>query len=303
MEKTDITSSVSPRDVFLNLLIVSMIYGSIISFIILTHQYINFLIPDNLDHYYYSNTLNSIILSMSSLIVLFPIFLFLSWLINKDFLMNPAKRKFSLRKWLIYLTLFLASITIIIDLILLLYNYLNGELTNRFLFKILIVLIVTIVVFGYYTWELRKKNNTPTKNKIFASIAGFLIIAVILFGFLIIGTPAHQRNLRMDERRVYDLVMIQNEILYYFERNGNLPENLDMLQISVPVDPKTGRHYEYIIEDDYTFRLCANFDTDSQAKSPIANQPIRPYDPYMQDWSHTSGNYCFERMADSTFFN
>ncbi len=302
MENINKTSSVSPRDVFLNLLIVAMVYGTIISFIVLTHQYINFLIPDNIDYYYYSNTLNSIILSMSSLIVLFPIFIFLSWLINKDFLINPRKRKFGLRKWLIYLTLFLASITIIIDLIVLIYNFLNGELTNRFLFKILIVLIVTITVFGYYTWELRKKSNTPSKNKLFSSLAGILILAVIVSGFLLIGTPSHQRDLRMDERRVNDLMMLQNEVLYYFERNGNLPQNIDMLQITAPVDPDTGKYYEYIIVDEHSFRLCAHFATDNQAKTPFVNQQVRYYDPYMQDWSHTSGQYCFERKADSAYF-
>jgi len=104
---------------------------------------------------YSSGVNNAIRWSAAILIVAFPVYLLMMWLINKDIALMPARRELRVRKWLGYLTLFIAAITAIIDVGTLVYNLLGGELTTRFILKILVVLAVAATVFFYYLRELR----------------------------------------------------------------------------------------------------------------------------------------------------
>jgi len=142
----------TPKDFFLHLLNITTFYIAVINFITLFIQYINVLFPDLLN-FYYTGMTNSVRLSMSILLIAVPVYILTSWMIGKDLKENPDKRELGLRKWLIYLTLFVAAITIIVDLITLVNNFLSGELTIQFFLKTAVVLIVAVSVFGYYIWD------------------------------------------------------------------------------------------------------------------------------------------------------
>jgi uncharacterized membrane protein len=98
-------------------------------------------------------------LAVASLIVAFPLYLWLSNLTLKAIKADPEKRGSKIRKWLTYVTLFIAAGVLIGDLISLLFNLLGGELTLRFLLKTLVVLLVAGTVFGYYIWDLRQEEK------------------------------------------------------------------------------------------------------------------------------------------------
>ena len=66
-------------------------------------------------------------------------------------------KELKVRKGLGYLTLFIAAILAIIDVSTLVYNLLGGEITIRFILKVLVVLAVAAVVFFYYLKEMRSK--------------------------------------------------------------------------------------------------------------------------------------------------
>src|SRR3989338_3431008 len=142
-----------PKDVFYHLLSIVTLYMSAISFITLLFSLINQWFPDPLSYAYGVN--ESIRWSAAILIVSFPVYLLLMWLINKDIAMDPARRELRVRKWLGYLTLFIAAITAIVDVATLVYNLLGGELSIRFFLKVIVVLIVSAAVFFYYLRELR----------------------------------------------------------------------------------------------------------------------------------------------------
>ena len=142
-----VKSKASPKDVFMHLLSIVTLYVSVVSFIALLFQYVNVLFPDQLN-FYYTSALNTIRQSTASLVVVFPVYILVSWLLGRDFAREPGKREIKIRKWLLYLTLFIATITIIVDLVTLVYNFLSGELTVRFLLKVMAVLIVAAAVFG-----------------------------------------------------------------------------------------------------------------------------------------------------------
>lgn len=154
-----------PKEVFLNLLVIVTLYVSVISFIALLFQYISYLYPDRLN-FYFNNISNQIRLSSAALIVVFPVFIFLSWLIGKDLATNPSKRELKSRLWLIYLTLFISAITIIVDLVTMIYNFYSGDLTIQFFLKILVIFVVAGAVFGYYAWELKRSFSPARLNDV-----------------------------------------------------------------------------------------------------------------------------------------
>jgi Domain of unknown function (DUF5671) len=97
--------------------------------------------------------------STSAIIIAFPVFLLLARYINKQVALNPFKRLSPARRWLTYLTLFLASGTLLGDTTALLFNLLGGELTIRFVLKILVVALIAGSCFTYYLLDLRKEEK------------------------------------------------------------------------------------------------------------------------------------------------
>ena len=69
----------------------------------------------------------------ASLVTAFPIFLFVSRLVGRAIARDPEKRGSRIRKWLTYLTLFVAVLVLIGDFIALVSGVLSGELGTRFL--------------------------------------------------------------------------------------------------------------------------------------------------------------------------
>lgn len=142
------------------------LYVSAGSFIALLFQYINILFPDRLlaaDYYFLESAYSTIRWSIASLIIVFPVYIWVSWFLQKEMKRDQEKAKSKIRKWLLYFTLFLAVITIIADLVTLIFNLLGGEITLHFILKVLVVLFTAGVIFTYYLWDLRiHKNNEET---------------------------------------------------------------------------------------------------------------------------------------------
>ena len=97
--------------------------------------------------------------AISSIVITFPLYLLLLWRLGKDAATSPERRESRVRKWLTYLTLVVAAGIIIGDLIALLSNLLDGDLTVRFTLKILTILAITSCIFGFYLWDLRQTEK------------------------------------------------------------------------------------------------------------------------------------------------
>lgn len=303
-----------PRDVFIHLLMIATLYAAVGAFIALIFQYVNALFPDALTTYYPSLR-DSIRRSEAILFVVFPCYLALSWLIERDLAKNPDMRDFKVRKWLIYFTLFISAITIITDLIVLIYNFLGGELTVSFVLKILAVLLTACAVFGYYLWDLRRGTGTRSYvPRLAASASGFIVIAALIGGFFIVGSPATERSRRFDAERIQHLQTIQNEVVNHWVRKQKVPESLDALKddisgFTAPRDPETRAAYEYRTTTKLSFELCAVFATDSTESEkgayPMAAPMYRePYYPGMpgDNWRHGTGRACFARTIDPELY-
>ena len=186
------TKKSSPKDVFLHLLSIISLYISAGSLIALWFQYINVLLPDKLDFTSYYSVAGSVRWSMSALIIVFPVYLSVNWMLNRDYSVMPEKRELKIRKWLVHFTLFLASLIIIADLVTLVYNFLGGDLTGRFLWKVAAILLVIGTIFGYYLWDL-KKHWAGKQLRVLTLAVLAVVLASIAGGFFTAGSPLKAR--------------------------------------------------------------------------------------------------------------
>ncbi len=283
------------------LLAIITLVNRAVSFGIPVFQYINIYFPDILTDYYFSKSsyFGSIRQSLAFLIVVFPIYVWASRFLRRDMEKNPEKKDLKIRKWLLYLTVFAAGLTIIGDLVALLNTFLEGEVTVRFILKVLTIFFIAGSVFYYYFKELRSKKSP----RAFLWTVISIVLAAVVFGFFVAGTPADRRTARFDERRVNDLSVIQSQVISYWQNKSALPGNLselpnDLLGMVVPADPKTGQPYEYRILGPLKFQLCAVFETKSEG-GPRAVPMIYPAP---ETWQHGIGRTCFERTIDPDYF-
>jgi hypothetical protein len=302
----------SPKDVFLHLLMMVMLYIGVISLIALSFAYIEYSFPDQLS-FYRADVLNNIRMQSSMLVVSFPLLLILASLIQRDVRKTPAKHELKFSKWLIYLTLFLSALTIVIDLIQLVNRFYSGELTTPFLLKVLSVLVVAGGVFGYYMWDVQNKPHKSKVPVLVAWITSVVVVGMLALGFFIAGSPSHQRDIRLDEERVNDLSTIQYEVINYWRLKDVLPENLSLLEndltgFRLPADPETEAAYEYRVTGDLSFELCAVFKEKTEEDSDGMKYPA----PVVYDrgtpgsttevWSHEAGRHCFSRTIDPDLY-
>jgi hypothetical protein len=91
--------------------------------------------------------------------VAFPLFLFTFRAINKAISEDPSKRGSRPRKWLVYLTLWVAVLILTGDLSALIYKVLGAELTIRFALKVTTVALIAGGVFAYFFWDIRKDEE------------------------------------------------------------------------------------------------------------------------------------------------
>ncbi|NQV88218.1 MAG: hypothetical protein HQ402_01505 [Parcubacteria group bacterium] len=297
----------TPKDFFLHLGVIVTLYVAVISLINLLFTVIDTAFPKVLQYNYHSSS--SISWPVASLIIIFPLYIFLSWLLIRDYKTIPAKRDLGIRKWLLYITLFVTGIAVITDLITLIYYFLDGQtMTAGFILKVLTVLVVAGVVFVYYISDLKGKISDKN-NKIFAIIAGVIVLASIVVGFVVIGSPATQRERKHDDQRVNDLQGIQGQVVNYWQQKEVLPKSLEDLSdpimgFVVPKDPKTGDPYSYEAVSKFGFKLCAVFgaesiDRNSDYTKPI---PVGYVGPQSENWKHSIGESCFDRIIDPQKF-
>ena len=150
----------SAREAFLYLVLFATLYISAYHLGSLLFDLLNRALPDPADGRFEVVQLGtSMRWSVASLVVAFPVFLFVARLLGRELARNPVKRLSAVRRWLTYITLFLAAGIVIGDLIAAVYNVLGGETTLRFTLKVLVVGAIAGTVFAYYLLDLRHEER------------------------------------------------------------------------------------------------------------------------------------------------
>jgi len=299
------------KDFFLWIAAIAALYVSVISMVALLFEYIDRIFGDPLS-FGFDPFSTGVRVAIASLIIVFPLYVWFTRILNKDIRSNPEKRDLWMRRWLLVLTLFVTGVTMVVDLIVLINAFLSGEeFTAAFALKVLAVLVVAGGVFLYYlndirgTWERKERESSAI-----GWIVSALVLAAVAAGFFIVGSPQEQRALRFDSERVSALQNIQFQVLDYYQRTGALPESLDALDDPlrggfIPTDPETGEDYEYSIVNarGLVFELCATFSTDSQEGAKVSALELSPRDPFGgAHWEHTAERTCFARTIDPKLY-
>ncbi|MDJ0702282.1 MAG: DUF5671 domain-containing protein [Leptolyngbyaceae cyanobacterium MO_188.B28] len=146
----------SARDAFLYLLSFSMLAIWTQSLGQLGFIFVDTYLPDPLERYYRDPTFE-IAFCLARLIVAFPVYLLIMRQLLKDLRVYREKYQSGVRKWLTYLTLLVVSLIAIGTLIAFLTSFLRGDLTLRFVLKVLVTLVIDGGVLWYYFVWLRRR--------------------------------------------------------------------------------------------------------------------------------------------------
>ena len=123
-------------------------------------------------------------------------------------------------------------------------------------------------------------------DRFFATLATAGVLAGVVAGFWVLGTPGQQRSLSGDRQRLEDLSAIANSIYWQSQDQPDyrLPESLP--PAVQRQDPMTQESYPHSPLSDSRYQLCATFATDSES-----NRLMTADEPF---WQHTAGEQCFE---------
>jgi len=143
---------------------------------------------------------------------------------------------------------------------------------------------------------MKKQRKTISVRSAIAIGMTVVVLAAVIAGILLIGSPAQERLRRLDERRILDLRDLSYAVNVFWARNNRLPSSLDELAEQEPIaheltDPETGTLYEYRLVSDNLYELCAVFSGESDFD--------RPDLPYGYLWMHGAGSECFQRSPQN----
>ena len=293
------------RDAFLQLSAFAALYASAIATVSLLFDYVNRMRPDPaLGEGARSEAwaLQSVRWSLATLLVAFPVFIAQSRFLLREMAVEPEKSWSGVRRWLTYSTLFVASVALASDVVTLVFYFLEGELSIRFLLKVAIVCLVSGMAFAYYLTAVRMPVRVLAGSGIhrrFGIAASVLAAVTLAWGVAVVGSPGGERMRKLDERRVQDLRAIESSLDRLclgpqkvrkegppHELVSPLPATLAALAASATdrrpsiVDPVSGAAYEYRITGPSTFELCATFDR-------ARDEDDEPR------WNHPAGSHCF----------
>lgn len=153
----------SARETFLYLLMFGALYRLLWDAGSLAFDYIDSVVPDPAS----ARTPVSVFAGMwsisdeirwriASLVVVLPLFGYVFWLIEGQIARDPLKAQSRPRKWCTYLTLLLATLTLVCDLAFLVHDALGGELGLRVGLKMLVVAILAGGNWIYFLSDMRQ---------------------------------------------------------------------------------------------------------------------------------------------------
>ena len=127
-----------------------------------------------------------------------------------------------------------------------------------------------------------------------------VILAAIIAGLYVSGSPVTRRRATLDERRVSNLTQLSSALDTYVQTRRELPPTLDALAqaqsylLTELRDPTTGAFYEYRTLSTSTYELCATFDLPTQEEQLVPPPPAKDFAGNPTFTAHTAGRNCYE---------
>lgn len=286
----------SPKEFFLSFGVLVSFVAFLVAFFNILFAIIDKVYPDPffMGGYYAPSTIASLSTPLSTIMVFFPVLCILIVISNRFYNKNIGKIDSEFRKVIMYLVLFISSVTIIVDLIMIIRLFLNGGLGSRFLLKALSTIIIAILSAIYFRAVTKSTNSDTTKSINGVFIALFL--AIVILPFVVFGSPANARKAAIDSQVSNNLFNLDNTINNYYQNVRKLPENKNEI-VNFDFNASPQGNISYTKKSEKTFTLCANFLTE------VKESYNSSYPKMISGFSsinynvHSAGNVCFDRMV------
>ena len=151
------------RDAFFHLLTFGALYTWATSLVFLFFIYIDFAFPDPAWRTSYARLaelLSLIRAQLAIVIVSFPVFLVLWHFLLREVREDSDKGKGAIRRWLVYLSIFVGALALSGDVITLIYFLLEGQLTARLLLKSAVLFLIAGSLVLYLALTVRSETET-----------------------------------------------------------------------------------------------------------------------------------------------
>lgn len=155
------------RDAFFHLLTFGALYTWATSLVLLFFTYINFALPDpawRTSQRQIDEAMSIIRAELAIVIVAFPIFLILWHFLLREVRRDSEKAKGAIRRWLVYLSIFIGSLTLSGDVITLIYFLLEGQMTTRLLLKAGVLFVIAGSLVLYLVYTIRSESETEVEK-------------------------------------------------------------------------------------------------------------------------------------------
>ncbi len=256
------------RDAFLHLIAFITLGGWVVALINLGQGLIDRALPSPGS---YLPQASSLSWHIATIIIAFPIYLWVNMLIGREAKVRPESLQSGVRKWLTYVALVIASIVLIGDGVWLLAAFLTGDVTAAFAAKSLLVIGITGGVFAYYLGSVRAIVLKTWRDRFFAIAATIAVVVALVLGFVPVGSPFEAQAIARDTARLQALSIVATTAHGDRVVTGatSIPATIPGLQPS---------EYQRVNANEY--RLCDTFERPSPATMTGM-------------WKHPAGRHCF----------
>ena len=158
-------------------------------------------------------------------------------------------------------------------------------------------------------------RRTPPTKLLFGVVT-VMVLAAVVSGVWITGTPSQERSKARDRQRTNDLQQLADSIDTFYRYNAALPATLEELYQAPALrgnfmrpltDPETKAPYEYSLRTATGYELCATFDLSStdidETRAIYKTEPVPPFGPSPKGpraFEHEPGRQCFPLEATAT---
>jgi hypothetical protein len=146
-------ATVSAKEAFLYLILFTTLYISAYSLGRLLFELVNAQIPDPAATREWSA--NAVRWAIARIVIAFPIYAYATYRIRRNMNDMPATRGSPIRRWMTNIAMFIAVVILVCDLVVLVYEFLDGALTLPLLLKLIVVGVIAGGILIYYFRELR----------------------------------------------------------------------------------------------------------------------------------------------------
>ena len=108
--------------------------------------------------------LSNIRAQLAIVIVAFPIFLVLWHFLLREVRRDPEKARGAIRRWLVYMSIFVGALTLAGDAITLIYYLLEGQLTLRLLLKAAVLFLIAGSLVLYLVLTVRSETQAEVEK-------------------------------------------------------------------------------------------------------------------------------------------